>query len=324
MTAADSISAEDRDLMRRLTLVLLFLFAFTAAFSGLDRVYSQKFLDVTGRAQWIWARQPMSANDPVAFFAARQFTLPEKRVYARLKVIGDPEYTLYVNGREVAGRRLESDRRELDLYDISELVHTGANRVVIALRAPLGVGGLLASLDIAPETENWIVSDGNWRIYRRWHPEILVRDIDDDWESPATFGEPPIGRWNYLPLARRALDAPPSKTLAAREAFPVIGFIPRIRTRSGIAVAVPDRVRATAFDFGFTKGRVRLTVASDGFASRAFNVRYANIRPELGLIDWSFRPVVFAPGEHTVTTPDVHNFRYVMVFGKNVGAEVVQ
>jgi len=310
--------------MRRLTLVLLFLFAFTAAFSGLDRVYSQKFLDVTGRAQWIWARQPMSANDPVAFFAARNFTLPEKRVYARLKVIGDPEYTLYVNGREVAGRRLQSDQRELDLYDISELVHTGANRIVITVRAPQGVGGLLASLDIAPETENWVVTDASWRIYRRWRPEILVHDVDADWETPVLFGEPPIGRWNYLPLARRAPDVPPSKTLAPHQAFPVIGYIPAIRTRAGIAIAVPERGRATAFDFGFTRGRVRLVVDSDRYASRAFNVRYANIRPELGLIDWSFRPVVFAPGEHVVTTPDVHNFRYVMVFGKNVRAEVVQ
>ena len=46
----------------------------------------------------------MSANEPVAFFAAREFTLPPNRVYTRLKVLGDPEYTLYVNGREIAGR----------------------------------------------------------------------------------------------------------------------------------------------------------------------------------------------------------------------------
>ena len=35
------------------------------------------------------------------------------------------------------------------------------------------------------------------------------------------------------------------------------------------------------------------------------------------------RPIVFAPGETTVITPEMHEFRYVMVFARGVRAEVV-
>src|SRR6185503_17360087 len=109
---------------------------------------------------------------------------PAKRYYTRLKIAADPEYELFLNGRQLAGRRTSTEEPELDLYDVSQLVQTGHNRVVIAVRAPQGVGGLLASIDIAPDTENWVVSDGSWTIYRRWHPDLLVRNADVPSEPP--------------------------------------------------------------------------------------------------------------------------------------------
>lgn len=310
--------------MKRLTIVLAFIFVFTAAFSTLNRVYSQKFLATTGGAQWIWAQHRMSSNEPVAFFAARDFLLPAKRYYTRLKIAADPEYELFVNGSQIAGRP-GGVQPSLDLYDISGLVRTGRNRIVVAVRAPQGVGGLLASIDIAPETQNWIVSDGTWTIYRRWSPELLVRDVAGLFsEPPMVVGPPPIGRWNYLGITARPLEPPPAKTLPPRDAFSMLAYLPAIRTRSGVAVAVADRKRATAFDFGFTHGRVRLTRDAAVGVSRTVNVRFANIRPELGMIDFNLRPIVFAPGELTVTTTEPHSFRYVMVFGRGVRAEVMQ
>src|SRR5687767_2247196 len=183
MKAGDSISAPDRELMKRLTIVLAFIFVFTAAFSHLVSVYALKFHDRTASARWIFARHDLSSNEPVAFFAAREINLPPNRVYTRLKILGDPEYTLYLNGREVASRRV-GEARALDYYDISELVRTGRNRIVVAVRAPKGVGGLLASVDIAPETENWVVSDGQWKIYRQWDPLLLEFDIAGRFEAP--------------------------------------------------------------------------------------------------------------------------------------------
>ena len=309
--------------MKRITFVLAFVFFFAAAFSTLHRMYAHKFLSTTA-AQWIWAQHRISQNDPVAFFAVRDFDLPEKRYYARLKIAGDPEYILYVNGREVAGR-LTGEEAQLDLYDIQSLVKTGRNRIVVAIRAPQGVGGLIASLDIAPETANWMVTDGAWKIYRRWRPELLTADPPDlPWEPPVIIGPPPVGRWNYLTLERQELRPPPTSVEAPRESFPVIAQFPTIRTRSGIAVAVVDRTRATAYDFGFTRGHVRLIADQTRGVSRSINVRFAYARDELGLIEWNLRPIVIAPGEQVVTTPEAHDFRYLLVFGRGVRAEVAR
>ena len=330
MTAADSINARERDLLRRLAVVVIFIVVFTAAFAHVHRVYADKFFGITGRAEWIWAQHRMSANEPVAFFASREFVLPERRLYTHLKLVGDPEYAVYVNGSDVAGRRLVGRRKEdtderLDLYDISGVVRTGRNRIVIAVRAPQGIGGLIASVDLAPEQQNWLVTNGQWRIYRHWHPDLLRRDPAGlAWETPQIVGSPPVGRWNYLEVARRDNGTAAKSVVSPSESFDVIGLVPTIRTRGGVAVAVAEKARATAFDFGFTRGRLRLTRERSHFASRAVNVRFAFARHELGYVEWNLRPIVFAPGEMTVTTPETHDFRYAMVFARGVRAEVVK
>ena len=324
MSGGHLISASDRDLLKRITIVLGLVLFFTAAFSRLERIYSHKFHATTGRAQWIWAQHRMSANEPLAFFAARDFELPEKRYFTRLKIAGDPEYTLYVNGREVAGRRAGQER-ELDQYDISDLVRTGRNRIVVAVRAPQGAGGLIASIDIAPETANWVVTDGAWKLYREWHPDLLARDVPGvPADAPVIIGAPPVGRWNYPDLVKHERAEAPKTVLAPHAEFSMIGRIPSIRTRQGIALAVAERARATAFDFGFTKGRVRLTADRPRGMSRLVRVRFANLREELDLVEWNLRPIVLAPGETVVTTPEAHSFRYVMVFGRGVRADVLR
>ena len=308
--------------MKRLTLVLAFILFFTAAFSTLNRIYSNKFLATTGQARWLWPHHRMSDDHPVAFFAARDFMLPEKRYYTRVKVAADPEYTLYINGREVAARLIKGDPT-LDLYDISSLVKTGRNRIVVAVRAPRGVGGVLASIDIAPEIANWVVTDSTWKIYRWWGPEILVRDVPEIYsERPRILGPPPIGRWNYLTLVPRPLVPPPAATAPPRESFPTIGRLPAIRTRGATTIAVIDRTRATAYDFGFTRGRLRFIADRPIGKSRKVQVRFTYLSSELDTLEFNLRPIVFAPGESVTTTPESHNFRYVMVFARDVRVEV--
>lgn len=328
MTAGDSIVSDvDRELIKRVSLVLALVFAFTAAFTHLERTYARKFFDITGNAKWIWAQSRMSDNVPQAFFAARDFDLPPNRIFTRLKVLGDPEYTVFVNGTEIGGRLLDARRgqeteRVIDTYDISQLVQTGRNRIVVAVRAPQGVGGLIASIDIAPEIANWVVTNEEWKIYRTWNPRIVTTDLPG-WQAPMIIGAPPVGRWNYLATSNRPLALAPTRVMPPRDAFEQIGLIPSIKTAGGVAVAGSDEARATAFDFGFTKGRVRLIDERDRPISEAVPVRFAFDRAELRLAEWNLRRVVFAPGEHVVTTPEVHDFRYVMVFAKGVRAEVV-
>jgi hypothetical protein len=317
------LSEQDKALIKRLSVVLVFVFVFVAAFSHLLRVYSHKFFDRTGPAKWIWAQHPMKSNEPLAFFAAREIELPPKRIYTRLKIAGDPEYTLYVNGREIAGRRV-GEQKALDYYDISDLVQTGRNRIVVAIRAPQGIGGLLAAIDIAPETQNWVVSNEQWKIYRRWDPLLLQYDIAGAFESPMIVGKPPIGRWNYLEIARRERDPQPAAASGPADKFLAVALRPEIVNVNGIAVATAIPTDAAAFDFGFTKGRVRISTSSTLSSSRVVPLRFAYQRGELGLIEWNLRPIVFAPGESEVTTPEVHSFRYVMAFARDVDARVLK
>ncbi|HEX6100171.1 MAG TPA: hypothetical protein VF432_27910 [Thermoanaerobaculia bacterium] len=322
MPAAQWIRESDRDLMKRLTIVLAFVFVFTAAFSHLAGVYSQKFYDRTAPAQLLWASHPMSSNEPVAFFAAREVTLPANRVYARLKLLGDPEYTLYVNGREIAGRLVGEDRA-LDYYDLSAVMQTGRNRIVVAVRAPKGVGAFLAALDLAPETENWVVSDAQWKIYRRWDPLILQYDVAGQWEKPTIVGAPPAGRWNFLEVVKQEPSAPAERVVPAKQSFELIGLLPTIRTQAGISVAGSERARARAFDFGPTQGRIRVSHDRPRGFSRLVQVRFANDPSELGLLELNPRAIVFAPGETEITTPEEHHFRYAVAFAPDVKIELV-
>ena len=324
MNAADSINASDRKLLQRLAKFAAALFLLTAALFTLQRTYAQKFFQTTGHAKWIWAQHRMSDNLPIAFFAARDFDLPAGRVFAHLKVLGDPEYTVYLNGKEIATRNVGEDRA-LDFYEISPLVKTGRNRIVIAVRSPQGIGGLIASIDIAPEVANWVVTDADWKIYRVWSPEILIRDTPRVLsQKPVVIGEPPIGRWNYLALVRRELPAPFTHVQAARDSFERIGYVPTIRTRSGVAVAGQEKERAKVFDFGPYGGHIRLTVPPNRIASESIVLRFASAAEELGLAEWHLRRVVVAPGETEIVTPEPYTFRYVMVFGeRNVRVDVV-
>ncbi|MGZ8781739.1 MAG: hypothetical protein ACXW31_17615, partial [Thermoanaerobaculia bacterium] len=153
---------------------------------------------------------------------------------------------------------------------------------------------------------------------------ILLYDIAGEWESPAIIGAPPIGRWNFLEIAQRDAEAPAKTFLAAKETFEYIGLLPTIRTQSGISVAGSERARARAFDFGFTKGRVRVSSDRPRALSRLVQVRFANDRSELGLLELNPRSVVFAPGETEVTTPEEHSFRYAVAFAPDVKVEVVR
>jgi hypothetical protein len=311
--------------MARLTAILIVAFVVVAGYARLDRMYSRKFFDVTGRAQWIWAQHQLSADVPLAFFAARDFDLPPNRYYTKVKIAGDPEYTLYFNGREIGGRQFGEERHgALDVYDLSALARDGRNRLLIAVRSHRGVGGVIASVDISPEAENVVVTDETWRIFRRWSPLLPQRDAGP-WQPPLLIGTPPMGRWNYPALTAAQPEPPPQRIDAPVHVFSFITRIPVVQTISGVAVRGSKRVRATAFDFGtIGDGRARLTINYDNGASRQVSVRFANERSELFALEGNMRPFVFAAGERTVIDPEIGHFRYVLVYGGQASADVVR
>ena len=314
----------ERTLVRRFTIALLALFALVAAYSKLDLLYSHKFFDNTGRAQWIWPQHQLSRGVPLAFFATRNFDLPPNRQFTHIKVSGDPEYTLYFNGVQVGGRRV-GEESALDVYDVSKLARNHGNRIVIAARSPNGVGAVIASVDVTRDYKNMVPTGSEWAIVRRWREDLLVRDAPYSWlTSPMLIGRPPVGRWNFL-TPRSGVFAPPvQRVVAPRGAFRFKTAIPLIEDRSGVVVVVPHPISATAYDFGPIRGRAQLTINYDNGVSREINVRFANDASELRSIEGPIEPFVFAAGERTVTDTKERQFRYVMVYGSQASVAVVQ
>ncbi len=319
-----AINAPDRTLMRRLAISFAAVFVLVGAFHRLDLLYSHKFFDVTGRAQWIWPRHQISRNIPVAFFATRNFDLPPNRQFARIKVAADPEYTLYFNGVQVGGRRV-GEETTLDVYDVSKLARDRGNRMVIAARSADGVGGLIASIDVTDDYKNMVPTGSEWNIVRRWHDDLVWRDPPPvSMSSPMLIGRPPAGRWNYPSRRPGTFIAPPQRIVVPRGAFSFKTAMPRVDVKGGVAVVVSRPSRATAYDFGPTRGRARLAINYDNGVSRVVRVRFANDRSELFDIEGPIDSFVFAAGERTITDPQERQFRYVMVYDSRANVAVVQ
>jgi hypothetical protein len=318
------VSPADRALMRRMTIALAALFLLTFAMSRLELLYSHKFYDVTGRAQWIWDNHRIAAGDPLAFFAAYDFDLRANRYYTKIKIAGDPQYTLYFNGVEIGGRRMGEESR-LDVFDVTPLAKTGRNRIVVALRSDNGVGGLLAAVDLAPDYQNVVVTNRDWKIYRTWNDALPAHDLAQlQPRSPMLLGAPPMRRWNYLERADRAASTPVQKVIAPRASFTMRGALAEIKVVEGVAVTATKVLDATVYDFGPTHGRARFTILSPSDRSRPILVRFANDRSELAPVEGVVSSFVFAAGERTIVDPEERSFRYVMVYGGAARADVAQ
>jgi hypothetical protein len=328
MPAADStnafVPAADRALMRRLTIALIVLMIATFAISRLYLLYSHKFYDITGTAEWIWESRRISQGDALAFFAARDFDLPENRYYTKIKIFGDPEYTLYFNGVEIGGRRVGEEHR-LDVFDVSALAKTGRNRMLVALRSENGVGGLIASIDIAPDYQNMIVTGRDWKIFRKWNDGLIAADVPSvPASAPLLFGRPPMLKWNYLERTEHPLFVAPKTILQPLVVSTINAALPDVRVLGGVAVTVTTPSKAVAYDFGPTHGRARLTVRVRTVNSRVVKVRFANVPSELAALEGDVQSFVVGPSERTIVDPEERRFRYVMVYGGTAKVEVLQ
>ena len=300
--------------MRRLSVGLIALFVLTFAFHWLELMYSQKFFDVTGEAQWIWAQHPLSRRIPLAFFATRDFDLPADRYYTQIKVAADPEYTLYFNGALIGARRGE-EGKFLDVYDVSSFARTGRNRIVIAARSESGVGGVIAAVDTRPDF-HLLATGSGWKIVKKWSDDLPFHDPPSiAMTSPMLLGPPPARRWNYLTARPATFITLVRRVVAPVRTFPITAALPDISVIGGVAVAGSHRTPAVVYDFDYVSdARVQLLVTPRPAGSQVVRTRRAfsasDLPPPEGVID-SF---VLAPGESEITDPERHSFRYVMVY----------
>ena len=315
----------DRVLIRRLLIIAASVVVVVAAASRLELLYSHKFFDNTGNAQWIWQQNRLADGNPAAFLATHEFDLPPNRSFTRIKMLGDPEYTLYFNGVAIGGRHVGDDNEALDTYDVSALARDKKNRIVVALRSANGVGGLIASIDLTQEFGNFVVTGNDWHIVRRWRDDLLLHDPPPaDITRPQLLGRPPARRWNYLVQRDAKPFVPEQQVIAPRESFDFETALPEIAVIGGTAVTVSRKTHATAHDFGPVSGRARFTIRKLGNAAQNVTVRFANNRSELLTVEGGLEQFVFAAGERIILDEETRNFRYVTVYGSAASVDVVK
>lgn len=280
--------------------------------------YEARFHRSTGEAEWIWTWNWISRQKPAAFFATRDFHLRETAPHVQIKIACDPMYTLYFNEVEVGGERW-SRTRSIDVYDVTDLAHEGINRIVVAVRAPDGVGGLLVAVDAGPIRRNVVVTDERWRITEGWSASLLTRDGEGT-VMPRLLGKPPWGKWNFPPIELHERYAAGAYVLhpIGRRSQPAA--LKKIEVVGGVVIAGREEVEATVYDFGPVSGRPRIVIEPGDLRE----VRFLTLDRLDGLQD-GVQPdaLVFAPGESVVTDPSSRAFRYFVAFDPIESVEVV-
>ncbi|HEY0787104.1 MAG TPA: hypothetical protein VGE86_00575 [Thermoanaerobaculia bacterium] len=311
-------AAPRRTVLRWAAGAAIFMGAAAAALA-IGRFYEGKFARTTGDAAWVWSDHRIAADEPEAFFLVRDFDLPDQRQFVRIRVAADPEYTLWFNGLEIGGR--SGDGRALDAYEVTPFARESGNRIVLAVRSPRGVGGVLATVDLAPMKQNWLGTDGRWRLYPAWSDELLrPGPVRLPHTVPRILGRPPFGRWNYprdgegQPYAARRVFHYP------RSAAQFDSWLPKIEVKSGVAVAGRVPARATAFDFGGVVARPAIRVAPG--RERAIAIRFASYPQDLQK-EGEISSLVVGEGEREVTSAQTRPFRYLIVYDEPVEAWAV-
>ncbi len=265
----------------------------------------------------------------MAFFAVKDFELDFEVAGADLRILADEEYVLRLNGHTVGvGSYLalaEPESPSLASYAVGGILRD-VNRLVVELRSARGAGGLLLRLEItgtAGERVD-IVSDGSWRIFRRFDESLSRPGRRLRGEEPVVWGPQPAGRWGspataVETLTLRGLQGGRPRRLLRPERLGSHGSPWRLAERWRAR-----RLGAWArVDFGSVRtGYLNLRFA-DSRASRGF-VFYELRRPPQGLGGYD-DVVLRISGRKQWTASRPASFRFVTLAGMRnlTGAEIV-
>lgn len=278
-------------------------------------------------ARWIWAHHAGRTGMPRTFYAARDFELPEGVERAWLSIAADEAYVLWVNGRAVGSGSWNegppSHGKAADLYELSDWLERGRNRLVVELRSSSGAGGLLATLRLGDRDRPTLATDGDWRIFRSAEPRLLrgLASMEElGGEQPKIWQWPPTGRWRLDRVAARP-DLRPEDPLHARPfcprrlRFPGAGALWSDLPAS-LACAVPSVSDLNLWDFGETVEGVLEMGLDPGQEPLPALLHFFAEEPGDGL--HLRRPEVIlqaAPGAWSWRDSAVRRFRYLAVIG---------
>lgn len=274
-----------------------------AALVLLHRYWLRQLTHLTGDAQWVWVTDALERVYPVAglFTAPLRLAAPPAR--ALLKVCGDREYVVYVNGTPAAAGWSRPGFR-LEIFEVGHLLRQGDNLIACEVRSPTPAGGLLLALDVAGVGRNVLVSGpgmGRRSVFALDQVHAGERPV------PVVWGAPPRFPWGYpTPLVRA-------------------------RTLDGVVVEEPIRITAEEAE-DLPGGGRRFTLGEKVFGylwlhfetDGAAFVAAGQADPEVSLTDlrWSAQPVVRLPGQRQWLDPEPRLMDSVAVFGAAVPVAV--
>jgi hypothetical protein len=258
---------------------------------------------LTGPAEWIWVTDVLDPIHAQAALFVASLHLEAPPPAALLKICGDREYVVYVNGTPAACGWSRPGFR-LDLYDIGHLLKQGENVLAVEVRSPTPVGALLFALDVDGVGRNVLVSGRAFSV--RSNFALGARDPSDR-PVPVSWGTPPRFPWGY----------PPAQ--------------PRPRTLDEVVVEDPVQVRGTeasrlpdgGWEFVLPRpvhGYLWLEFGGDGMAFVATTSSTNAYDGETARNDAT--AVVRVKGQHWWLDPEPQLVARVYVFGQQQPASV--
>ena len=115
--------------------------------------------DPSGFAHWIWGS---ITKENQTLYLSRSFSLSRKHKSAVLYMDADDTFTAYLNGRYIAsGTSWKQVRR----VNISPLLQTGSNLIMVKVHNGSGAAGLLAELQFTgKDGSRKLITDSSWRV----------------------------------------------------------------------------------------------------------------------------------------------------------------
>ena len=266
----------------------------------------------TGDAQWIWRPIDRLDHAPTAFYALRDFDLPDPPPpRARLLITAEEEYVLTLNGRRIGAGTFRQGA-PLDVYEVGPLLLPEGNRLLVELRSGKGAGGLLASLVDATTGRPLVVTDERWRIFQN-HELGLVRGWipGDKGERAFRWGAPPLGRWG----TPRAGSLHPLRAFDTAPRLPAASVLP-YALPAGLASPRPGRPAGSPvlYDWGRpVEGYLTLGVPPGKLMGVA--LVYAGEEPPDPLRSKPTASVLIQAGRRDWMDATPRRFRYALLVG---------
>jgi hypothetical protein len=167
--------------------------AVTLAAITVHAFWTRELSHLTGRAQWIWVTDVLTPIHPQSALFVARLHLDAPPPAALLKVCGDREYVVYINGTAAACGWSRPGFR-LDLYDVGHLLRQGENVIAAEVRSPTPVGALLLALDVDGKGRNVLVSGPAFLSRSEFS---LAPSDPSDRPIPVRWGTPPRYPWGY-------------------------------------------------------------------------------------------------------------------------------